>query len=223
MSEDFIIRAPVKVKPKLPKGRFHKLQITSEKFQIYKWENFYGNQNSELLIDLPHENIVEVQFKLPMIKRYQTYCKIIFKDKTGELSDLQFCVLGSDASPQNMLTQEAADLLGTLGDPRFASLDAPPQLDIPLKKPGNLRKFLYGLILFSSGIISIFSTTSYEWVVIVGVFMLLPSLITLSIDYVRVETGWPTWAKLMAYIFIFGLFFCIAMTIVFLLEYNGLI
>jgi hypothetical protein len=223
MLDDFIVRAPVKVKPKFPRGRFHKLRITPETFEISSWENFYGNQISEVLLSLPHQNIIEVQFKMPKVKSYQTYCTLKFKDEAGKWNNLQFCILGSDAAPKNLLTEEVADLLGTLGDPHFKNLDTPPQLDIPLKKPGNLRKFLYGLILFSSGIASVFSTTSFKWLVVVGVFILLPSLITLGIDYIRVDTSWPAWAKLIAYICIFGLFFWIAMTIVFLLEYNGLI
>lgn len=217
------MRAPVKVKPKLPKGRFHKLRVTPETFEISSWENFYGNQRSEVLLSLPHQNIIEVQFKMPKIKSYQTYGTIKFKDKAGKQDTLQFCILGSDATPKNLLTEEVADLLGTLGDPCFSNLDTPPRLDIPFKNPGNLRKFLYGLVVFSTAIISSFSVTRSEWLLSIGVFILLPSLITLGIDYVRVDTGWPTWVKLFAYIFIFGLFFWIAMTIVFLLEYNGLI
>ncbi|MEZ4592245.1 MAG: hypothetical protein R3D55_14040 [Chloroflexota bacterium] len=223
MPEDFIIRAPIKVKPKLPNGRFHKLQITLEKFKISSWENFYGNQNSEALVDLTHENILEVQFNMPKVKSYQTYCKITFKDKAGKQDNLRFCILGSDAAPKNLLTEEVAELLGNLGDPRFANLDTPPQLDIPFDNPGNLRKFLYGLTVFSTVIVSSFPATRSVWWLGIGVFILLPSLITLGIDYVRVDTGWPIWAKLIAYICIFGLFFWLAMTIVFLLEYNGLI
>ncbi len=225
MIDDFIVRAPVKVKPKLPKGRLHKLLITTEKLEIYNWENVYGNKISEKLFSVGHKQILEIEFKKPLLHTKESYCKIIYENEVGIRNCIEFSVLNTSdlyrlqSGPynQNKTTEKVASLLKTLTDPNVSISRYSKTLDIPFKPPKSIIKFLAGLVLpittavgWAGGIQSLF------WV---SLFLFFPSLMAIGIDYVRLNVGWSAWAKFAAYVFIFIFLFVAMITIIFLVEY----
>lgn len=140
MIHDFIVRAPVKTKPRLPKGNLHKLLITAEKLEIYSWENIYGNKTSEKLFSVKLCRISEAKFKKPLLNIKEGYCQIIYENEVGMRNHLELSVLNtsdlyrlrSGPYSQNQRTEEVTNLLKMLIDANESNIHFFKPLDIPL-------------------------------------------------------------------------------------------
>lgn len=225
MIEDFIVRAPIKTRPRLPKGKLHKLLITTEKLEVYSWENIYGNKKSEKLFSVDHKQILEIEFKNPLLHTKERYCKIIYENEVGIRNHLEFSVLNTfdlyrlQSGPynQNKTTEKVANLLKTLIDPNVSNSRYSKTLDIPFKPPKSIIKLLAGLVLpFTTAVGWAGGIQSLFWV---SLFLFFPSLMAIGIDYVRLNVGWSAWVKFVVYVLIFIFLFAAMVTIIFLVEY----
>ena len=225
MVEGFLVRAPIKAKPKLPQGKLHKLLITTEKLEIFSWENVYGNKKSEKLVSVLHKHIVKVDFKNPLLNTKERYCKVVYENELGVKNLLEFTVLNTfdlyrmQTGPyyQNKTTEQVAKLLQALIDPNQLQSYYSKPIDIPFRPPKNIIKLLAGLAL--PFITTIGWVGGFQTLFWTSLFLLFPSLIALAIDYIRLNVGWSAWLKYVAYILIFVFIFVAVVTIIFLVEY----
>lgn len=214
MTESPHILVPIKIRPRLPKGRLHKLLIDSSHFHILSWENLYGNSASESILSIPHSDILNVKFKMPASPSFEGKCTLSYQDHTATsdtAGEIKFSSTGPHGHVNNELTAAIASALDDIRWQRF--VPPVPPLIITLKPPSAMLKFFTGFALFAGTMLVAGLSMDFSFIGFLGLFLFFPSLIALGIDYIRLHTAWPTPIKLLAYvlIFVFG-FFLMALT-----------
>jgi hypothetical protein len=212
MSREQYIQFPAKIRPRLPGGSIHKMRVDDNRTEIATWPGLYGNEESKLLLAIPHPSLIAAEYARPLLQVGTGYCKVRYVDESGKENSLKFNVVDPDLSgeyrqavQQNRYTEAVAK---TLVDLKQGKSGLPPYpATLTFTPPSSKKKFLYVLALFGPLMIIGGLVLGSDFALLGGVLIFPPALAALGIDYVRLHTGWHPVVKVGASILIFLLMF----------------
>jgi len=229
MSQPNGLQFPAKLKPRLPGGSIHKMQIDEDETRVLTWPNLYGNKESRCILAISHSQIVRTEYIRPLIQAGEGKCKIRYMDESGQEQTLEFNVVDPGTldgniyaqARQNEYTESIAQALEGFrrgeGDP--PSL---PALTLTPPRAGNKLMFGVGLVL---GALLLTGSVVVDNILFwfFGTFLACMSAAALGIDHVRIHTRWHPVAKIAACTGIFLASFIIFVTAMALFEVLNLI
>jgi hypothetical protein len=229
MSQPNNLQFPARLKPRLPGGSIHKMQINEDETRVLTWPNLYGNKESRCILAIPHSRIVEAEYIRPLLQAGEGKCRLRYLDESSQEQTLKFNVVDPSIlngniyaqARQNEYTESVAQALEGFrrGGSNLPSL---PALTLTPPKAGT--KLLFGIGLVFGALLltgSVVVDNILLW--FFGTFLACMSAAALGIDHVRIHTGWHPAAKIVVYILIFLVAFIMFITAMALFETLNLI
>jgi hypothetical protein len=229
MEQESYLQFPAKVRPKLKGGNLHRVRVDRSGLEVATLENLFGNKESHPVLKVKLTEITSAMYIPPRFLSNVGYCMIRYLDNSGQAQTLKFRVLCQGAFEgnivavllQNRETEAIAMVLEELTKERICLLPWPVTLSFT--PPNTARKFFFGLSLFALMLATaaLWGKSAFLW--FFGTFLLCMSLAAVSIDYIRIRTGWHWVVKTFVYVAVFLVAFVSFVTAMALFETINLI
>jgi len=196
--------------------------VDKDGLEITTWEGLYGNEESRLILALPHSKVITAEYARPLLKSGIGYCRVSYLSETGAEGTLKFSIIDPVTFyHQNSYTEAITRALVDLKQGRPI---LPPFQSVPTLKPPKAGiKFLYGLSLFAVPLIMGALAYDSVFLLLLGSMVFFPSVAALGVDFIRLHTGWHPAVKVVVSIVIFCVAFILFVITMGLLEVFNLI
>lgn len=219
---------PVKMNPPLAGGSIHLLRIKDTGLEISTWPGMFGNNESSVVLYLPYDVILEIQYKPSSLD--VAYCQIVYLAQSKKRLVFKFSVidqasLHGDRHAQKRLNSYTKSVTEAL---QRSKLGNRAQSSLPsksIKPPGAMKKVIYGFLLLIWGwvIVGTGAVVDSVFLLIFGTFWICISIGAVTVDHIRVYTGWNPVIKFVAYLVTFIITFIIFGTLITIFEVYNLI
>ncbi|TET50345.1 MAG: hypothetical protein E3J64_08345 [Anaerolineales bacterium] len=205
MEEKSRLSFPARLRPRLPGGAIHRVELDDVETRFATVQGLYGNKESRVVLVIPHWRLVAAQYEPPRIVSEEGRCLIRYLDEKTEEHSLSFTVAdpraadGSDAARrrQNEYTEALARALEHF---RQGGAQLPDLPSLELKVPGRLSRIVPWIALALGLALAIGALYIKPPILSLGAsFVGLASLAALGFDRVRLHTPWHPVVKAVVY------------------------
>jgi hypothetical protein len=229
MQKENSLHFPVRIRPRLPGGSIHKMQVDEKETCISTWPNLYGNKESRCILTIAHSQILEAEYIRPLLQIGEGKCRLCYRDKSDQEKTLKFSVvdpstLNGNVYAQHQQNEYTKSIAQALEGFKQGKGNLPSLPNLTLSPPGAGKKIAFGIGLFLGVSLltgSLVIDNILTW--FFGTFLTCTSLAALGIDHVRIRTGWHPAAKVAAYIILFLVAFMLFITAMALFEVLNII
>ena len=196
MNERRALQFPARLRPRLPGGLVHRVEVDDVETRIATLQGRYGNRRSRTLLAIPHWRLVAAEYEKPEIMSGEGRCKIRYLDERTEEHTVFLTVAdprardGSDEARRRQNEYMEALARG-LEHFRRGGADLPDLPSLQPRAPGRAARLAPWISLVGGLGLAVWSQFVENPALSTASLLIgLTSLAALGVDRVRSHTAW---------------------------------